>query len=62
MIADLPLLLPVKLASKVSGLSKSEIYRRLNSEDIDGRKVGRSTYVVTESLLRYVEELPRFGG
>jgi hypothetical protein len=60
--ASLPLLLTVKMACRLSGLSKSELYRRLNSGDLTGRKVGRSTYIESQDLLRMIRELPRFGG
>lgn len=59
--AALPLLLTIKSAVTVSGLSRTEIYNRLGSGEIEGKKMRRSTLVVTKSLLTAIEQLPRFG-
>ena len=40
-------------------MGKSSIYELLRDEKVEGRKWGRVTLVVTESLVRYVEGLPK---
>jgi hypothetical protein len=58
----LPLLLPIKQAVAVSGLSRSEIYLRLGTGELAAKKMRRSTMVLTASLLAMIEKLPKFGG
>jgi hypothetical protein len=58
----LPLLLPIKQAIAVSGLSRTELYNRLGTGELQGKKMRRSTLIETKSLLSLVEKLPRFGG
>lgn len=57
-IGDLPLLLTVPHAVKVSGLSRSELYRRMATGSLPRKKVGRSTYIATKALVRMVNDLP----
>jgi hypothetical protein len=46
-------------ACRISGYSRSELYRRMASGDLEGRKIGRSIRVVVASLERSVAALPR---
>jgi excisionase family DNA binding protein len=54
-----PLLLTVPEACRFSGFSRSEIYRRLATGELEAVKIGRSVRVVTDSLRRAVANLPR---
>ena len=45
-------------AVRISGLSRSEIYRRLGTGDIEGRKSGSRTLIVWASLKAYIDCLP----
>ncbi|HME26312.1 MAG TPA: hypothetical protein VKI44_34135 [Acetobacteraceae bacterium] len=45
-------------AVRLSGLSRSEIYRRLSAGDIQARKSGCRTLIVWASLKAHVEALP----
>ncbi len=56
--AALPMLLTVRRAVEVSGLSESEIYRRIRSGDIIRRKNGHSTFIETASLIAFIRNLP----
>ena len=53
-----PLLLSVRDAVCLSGLSRSEIYRRLAAGEIKARKAGRSTLIERESLTGLLNGLP----
>jgi len=55
----LPLLLTVAKAVTVSGLSRSQIYLRLSDGTLHRKKIGRSTLVVTSSLLEMLDRLPQ---
>jgi hypothetical protein len=60
-LSILPVLLTVRQAVAVSGLSRTYVYERLSDGSLEGRKIGRSTMVLTASLLSLIERLPRFG-
>jgi hypothetical protein len=53
------ILVPLHEASRISGYSRSEIYRRLASGDLEGVKIGRSLRITTASLCRSIAALPR---
>ena len=53
-----PLTLPIPAAVKWSGLSRSEIYRRLKTGDLRAKKSRSRTLIMVESLRSYVENLP----
>jgi predicted DNA-binding transcriptional regulator AlpA len=57
---ELPQLVPLPKAPATFGLSRSAIYRG-SKEGIVLRKLGRSTLVETDSILRYIANLPRAG-
>jgi hypothetical protein len=61
-VEALPLLLPIKHAVAISGLSRTELYNRLGTGELQGKKMRRSTLIETKSLLDMIEKLPRFGG
>jgi hypothetical protein len=53
-----PLTITIPDAVRVSGLSRSEIYRRLGTGDIEARKSGSRTLIVWASLKAYIDCLP----
>jgi hypothetical protein len=53
------LTVPVPEAMRISGYSRSELYRRLASGDLEGVKIGRSLRIVVASIHRSVAALPR---
>ncbi len=53
-----PLALPICDAIRVSGLSRSEVYRRLAAGDIRAVKAGAKTLVLTQSLKAFLSGLP----
>jgi hypothetical protein len=54
-----PLTVTVPEACRISGYSRSELYRRLASGDLTGVKIGRSLRIVVASIERSVAALPR---
>jgi excisionase family DNA binding protein len=57
----IPLLLTVAAAVRVSGISRSELYRRLGSGELKGKKVGDKTRIRREDLVALVNKLPDYG-
>ena len=53
-----PITAPIPEASRVSGLSRSEIYRRLSAGDIRAVKSGARTLIIMESLRAHLASLP----
>jgi hypothetical protein len=53
-----PITAPIPEASRVSGLSRSEIYRRLSAGDIHAVKSGARTLIIMESLRAHLDSLP----
>jgi hypothetical protein len=53
-----PLALPIPDAQRVSGLSRSEIYRRLAAGDIRAIKSGSRTLILMDSLRAHLAALP----
>jgi hypothetical protein len=53
-----PLTLTIPDAVRLSGLSRSEIYRRLGAGDIQARKSGCRTLIVWDSLKAHLQALP----
>ena len=53
-----PLALPIVEATKWSGLSRSEIYRRLKTGDLRAKKNRGRTLIMADSLRSYIENLP----
>jgi hypothetical protein len=59
-IADLPIIaVSIPNAERISGFSRSEIFRKLRTGELEARKSGRTTLVTYESLERAVAALPR---
>jgi len=46
-------------ACRISGLSRSELYRRLATGDITAVKNGNRTLILIESLRAFIDRLPR---
>jgi len=59
-----PLTVTVERGTELTGLSRSEIYRRLLSRDLRAVKKGRQTLIIYESLKQFINSLPpaKFGG
>ncbi len=55
-----PILMRMQDAIRFSGYSRSELYRRLQSGEIEAVKSGGTTLIVVESLRRSVAALPRY--
>lgn len=53
-----PLAAPIPDACRISGLSRSEIYRRLAAGDIHALKSGSRTLILMESLRAHLASLP----
>jgi hypothetical protein len=53
-----PLTVTIPDAVRISGLSRSEIYRRLGTGNIEARKNGSRTLIVWASLKAYIDCLP----
>lgn len=51
--------LSIHEAARISGISRSRIYTLIGDGKIDARKIGRRTVVLTESVKRYIDSLPR---
>lgn len=49
---------PVAEAVRLSGISRSSLYRLLAAGDIKAIKIGRSTLIVAASLRAYLEAAP----
>jgi hypothetical protein len=56
-----PLALSIPDAVKWSGISRSEIYRRLKTGDLRAKKSRSRTLIMADSLRQYVENLPDMG-
>ena len=53
-----PLTVTIPEAIRLSGLSRSEIYRRLGAGDIEARKSGSRTLIMMDSLRAHLVSLP----
>jgi hypothetical protein len=53
-----PLALPISDAQRLSGLSRSEIYRRLAAGDLRAVKSGSRTLILMASLRAHLDSLP----
>jgi excisionase family DNA binding protein len=53
-----PLTVTIPEAVRLSGLSRSELYRQLSAGHIRARKSGSRTLILWESLKAHVESLP----
>jgi excisionase family DNA binding protein len=53
-----PIAAPISEASRISGLSRSEIYRRLATGDIRAVKSGSRTLILVDSLREHLASLP----
>jgi hypothetical protein len=53
-----PLTVTIPDAVRLSGLSRSEIYRRLGAGDIQARKSGCRTLIIWDSLKAHLQTLP----
>jgi hypothetical protein len=54
-----PLAVTIPDACRISGYSRSELYRRLAMGDLEAVKIGRSTRVLMVSIERSLAALPR---
>jgi hypothetical protein len=58
LIAAQPFAVQVPDACRISGLSRSELYRRLAAGDIAAVKAGKRTLVLVDSLRDHITRLP----
>ncbi|PGH56492.1 excisionase [Azospirillum palustre] len=54
-----PICVTIKDAVKMIGVGNTKFHELLNSGEIEAVKSGRQTLVLTSSLHKYVENLPR---
>jgi excisionase family DNA binding protein len=57
----MPLLSSVAQAAKASGISRSELYRRIAAGKLPVKQVGSKWRVRADDLRRMVEDLPTLG-
>ena len=55
---SLPLMVPVIEAVRLTGISRSELYRRMAAGQIQARKSGKRTLIPTASLASHLASLP----
>ena len=53
-----PMLLGILEAAALAGVSRSFLYERLASGEIESRKAGRRRLVIASSLWRWMDNLP----
>jgi len=53
-----PLTVTVRDAGRLTGLSKSELYRRLAAGELEARKAGARTLIMWSSLVAMCDALP----
>ena len=53
-----PITATIPNTSQISGLSRSEIYRRLAAGDLRAVKNGKRTLILVDSLRKYLASLP----
>ncbi len=53
-----PIAVTIPDAIRISGLSRSEIYRRLAASDLEAIKSGTRTLILMDSIKRYLASLP----
>lgn len=53
-----PIAISIAEASRLSGMSRSEIYRRLGADQIQAVKSGVRTLILMDSLRRHLASLP----
>lgn len=54
-----PIFINLKEATRLTGISRSELYRRLAKGEIEARKLGSSLLIDLASLRTFVAGLPR---
>jgi predicted site-specific integrase-resolvase len=57
---ELPALLPIAAAIKRFGISKTTFYRWLTDGSVSGKKIGRNTYLLTETVQAKIANLPNY--
>jgi hypothetical protein len=58
----LPLTASIADTVTLSGISRSRLYELIAAGEIDARKAGSKTLVVTESVVRWLDTLPEARG
>jgi excisionase family DNA binding protein len=61
-VETIPLLLSVREAAEISGISRSELYRRIESGVLRTRLVGGVMRIHRDDLFAMIEALPCVGG
>lgn len=61
-LADLPLLVDLNMARRLLGnAGRTTIFEMIRAGELEGVKLGRSTKVTAESIVRRIAALPRVG-
>lgn len=55
---DFPMSVSIDDASRLTGICRSRIYDLINAGAIDARKFGKSTIILTDSLKKFLAQLP----
>lgn len=59
---DLPLMASVADTVKWSGIGRSRLYELIAAGEIEARKAGAKTLIVTASVVRWLDSLPQARG
>jgi excisionase family DNA binding protein len=59
---ELPALLNVVAAAERFGVSRTTLYRWLGDGSITAKKIGRGTYLLTETVTAKIANLPNYTG
>lgn len=59
---QLPLMATIADTVKMSGISRSRLYELIKAGEIEARKAGTRTLVVTASVVRWLDNLPQARG
>lgn len=60
--AKLPLMMSIADTVDWSGVSRSRLYELIAAGEIEARKAGTRTLVVTSSVIRWLDNLPQARG
>ena len=55
----LPIAVSIKEAARLSGIGRTKLYELIKADHLEARKSGQSTLVMVDSLVRYLDSLPK---
>lgn len=61
-VETIPLLLSVREAAEISGISRSELYRRIENGTLSARLVNSVMRIHRDDIVAMIEALPKVGG